>query len=45
VGFAAINHNATPRLHPASPDILETGMVLNTEPAVYFPTESTSRRV
>ncbi len=36
VGFAAINHNALPRLHPASPDILETGMVFNVEPAAYI---------
>src|ERR1044071_9633548 len=36
VGFAAINHNAPPRLHPASPDVLETGMVFNVEPAIYF---------
>ena len=35
VGFAAINHNAPPRLHPASNDILETGMVFNIEPAIY----------
>ena len=35
VGFAAINHNAPPRLHPASNDVLETGMVFNIEPAVY----------
>ena len=36
VGFAAINHNAVPRLHPASDDILEPGMIFNIEPAVYF---------
>ncbi|HEX5438068.1 MAG TPA: Xaa-Pro peptidase family protein [Gemmatimonadaceae bacterium] len=36
VGFAAINHNARPRLHPASGDTLESGMVFNVEPAVYF---------
>jgi Xaa-Pro aminopeptidase len=36
VGFAAINHNAIPRLHPASDDILEPGMIFNIEPAVYF---------
>jgi Xaa-Pro aminopeptidase len=35
VGFAAINHNARPRLHPRSDDVLETGMVLNIEPAAY----------
>jgi len=37
VGFAAINHNALPRLHPHSPDVLEAGMVCNVEPAVYAP--------
>jgi Xaa-Pro aminopeptidase len=36
VGFAAINHNAPPRLHPASNDVLETGMIFNIEPAIYF---------
>ena len=36
VGFHAIDHNAPPRLHPASPDILETGMVFNIEPAIYI---------
>jgi Xaa-Pro aminopeptidase len=36
VGFHAINHNAPPRLHPASPDILETRMVFNIEPAIYI---------
>lgn len=36
VGFAAINHNAPPRLHPASTDVLETGMVFNVEPAIYI---------
>jgi Xaa-Pro aminopeptidase len=36
VGFHAIDHNARPRLHPASPDILEEGMVFNVEPAVYI---------
>lgn len=35
VGFAAINHNAPPRLHPASTDVLETGMIFNIEPAIY----------
>lgn len=35
VGFAAIDHNAPPRLHPASDDRLETGMVFNVEPAIY----------
>ena len=36
VGFVAIDHNAMPRLHPASPDVLESGMVCNVEPAVYL---------
>ena len=36
VGFAAIDHNAIPRLHPASPDTLEPGMVFNIEPAIYL---------
>ncbi len=35
VGFAAINHNARPRLHPLSPDVLREGMVFNVEPAIY----------
>ena len=35
VGFAAINHNARPRVHPRSDDVLENGMVLNIEPAAY----------
>ena len=39
VGFAAIDHNAPPRLHPKSPDVLEEGMVFNVEPAAYFPNE------
>lgn len=36
VGFAAINHNARPRLHPVSDDVLQVGMVFNVEPALYF---------
>lgn len=36
VGFAAINHNASPRIHPASTEVLETGMVFNLEPGIYF---------
>ncbi len=35
VGFAAIDHNARPRIHPASPDVFESGMVFNVEPAAY----------
>jgi len=37
VGFAAINHNARPRIHPVSDDVLEPGMVFNIEPAFYCP--------
>lgn len=37
VGYAAIDHNAQPRIHPKSPDVLETGMVFNVEPAAYSP--------
>jgi Xaa-Pro aminopeptidase len=36
VGFAAIDHNAPPRLHPRSGDVLESGMVFNVEPAIYI---------
>lgn len=36
VGFAAIDANALPRLHPKSPDVLERGMVFNVEPGVYI---------
>lgn len=36
VGFAAIDHNAKPRIHPASDEILETGMTFNVEPAIYI---------
>lgn len=36
VGFAAIDHNARPRLHPKSTDILQEGMVFNVEPGIYF---------
>jgi Xaa-Pro aminopeptidase len=36
VGFAAINHNARPRLHPESDDVLEEGMVFNVEPGIYI---------
>jgi len=36
VGFAAINHLARPRLHPASDDLLEPGMVFNVEPGAYL---------
>jgi Xaa-Pro aminopeptidase len=36
VGFAAIDHQARPRLHPKSDDRLEAGMVFNIEPGIYF---------
>jgi Xaa-Pro aminopeptidase len=36
VGFAAIDHNAMPRLHPASDDVLQVGSVFNIEPAIYL---------
>jgi Xaa-Pro aminopeptidase len=36
VGFDAIDHNASPRLHPLSNDALEIGMVFNVEPAIYI---------
>ena len=36
VGFSAISPNALPRIHPASQDILEEGMVFNIEPAIYI---------
>lgn len=35
-GYAAIDHNALPRLHPRSPDLLECGMVFNLEPGIYL---------
>jgi Xaa-Pro aminopeptidase len=37
VGFGAINAHDRPRLHPASPDVLEAGMIFNVEPAIYLP--------
>jgi Xaa-Pro dipeptidase len=39
VGLAAIDHNARPRIHATSADVLEPGMVFNIEPAAYFPNE------
>jgi Xaa-Pro aminopeptidase len=36
VGFAATSPNALPRLHPASPDLLEEGVTFNIEPAIYI---------
>ncbi len=35
-GFQAINHSASPVLHPASKAVLARGMVHNMEPAVYI---------
>ncbi len=39
VGFAAIDHNALPRLHPKSDDLVETGCVFNVEPGIYVKNE------
>lgn len=36
IGFAAIAHNARPRIHPKSEEQLQQGMVFNVEPAVYI---------
>jgi Xaa-Pro aminopeptidase len=36
VGFAAIDHNAQPRLAAGSTDVLERDMVCNVEPAIYL---------
>lgn len=36
VGFAAVDANARPRLHPASDDVIEEGMTFNVEPAIYI---------
>jgi Xaa-Pro aminopeptidase len=36
VGFAAIDHGASPRIHPKSDEVLEQGMVFNVEPAAYI---------
>jgi len=36
IGFAAISANARPRIHPASDEILETGMTFNIEPSIYI---------
>ena len=36
VGFVAIDHNARPRIHPVSEDVLEAGMVFNLEPGIYI---------
>jgi Xaa-Pro aminopeptidase len=36
VGFSAINADFPPRLHPASTDCLEVGMIFNIEPAIYI---------
>lgn len=37
VGFSVISADFPPRLHPASPDVLEVGMTFNIEPSVYIP--------
>lgn len=36
VGYSAANHNAAPRIHPESPDVLTTDMTFNVEPAIYI---------
>ena len=36
VGFAAANPEGRPRIHPLSPDVLDTNMTFNVEPAAYF---------
>ncbi|HEY5331314.1 MAG TPA: Xaa-Pro peptidase family protein [Acidobacteriaceae bacterium] len=36
VGFAAVDANARPRLHPVSDDMIEEGMTFNVEPAIYI---------
>jgi Xaa-Pro aminopeptidase len=36
VGFSAIDHNEPPRIHPASHEVLEEGMVFNVEPGIYI---------
>jgi Xaa-Pro aminopeptidase len=36
VGFAAIDHNEPPRIHPVSDELLEEGMVFNVEPGIYI---------
>ena len=35
-GLKRSDAEARPRLHPASPDVLEPGMIFNVEPAAYF---------
>jgi Xaa-Pro aminopeptidase/Xaa-Pro dipeptidase len=35
-GFVAIDHNARPRLHPKSEDVIQAGMVFSIEPGVYI---------
>lgn len=36
VGFSVISADFPPRLHPASPDVLEVGMTFNIEPSIYI---------
>jgi Xaa-Pro aminopeptidase len=35
VGFAAIDHDERPRLHPLSKDVLDVGVTFNVEPGLY----------
>jgi len=35
VGFSAIDHRASPMIHPRSDEALQSGMVFNIEPAIY----------
>jgi Xaa-Pro aminopeptidase len=37
VGFSVISADFPPRLHPASRDVLVSGMTFNLEPAIYIP--------
>lgn len=36
VGFSAISSEFPPRIHPASPDVLEVGCTFNVEPSIYI---------
>jgi Xaa-Pro aminopeptidase len=36
LGFSVISNEFPPRLHPASPDVLEVGMTFNVEPSIYI---------
>lgn len=35
LGFSVISNEFPPRLHPASPDVLDVGMTFNVEPSIY----------